>query len=171
MTTEPILLKTDTRLRVQTPPAQRDALLDLFATSTSTAKAFAAEHGIKYPTFMVWIQKRKLVPRDENVGGGGPISSSTAPTAPAAPFLQRSSASTGEVKWLEGLFSSPGMTPFSQPQPTSGSAVPAFAGSAARGAGLWVELPHARVLLQDHSQVALVAALLSALASSSKSNG
>lgn len=53
------LLKTDTRFRVRTPAAQRDALLDLYERGTLTAKAFAAEHGIKYPTFAVWIQQRR----------------------------------------------------------------------------------------------------------------
>jgi transposase-like protein len=53
------LLKTDARFRVRTPPAQRDALLDLYERGTLTAKAFAAEHGIKYPTFAVWVQQRR----------------------------------------------------------------------------------------------------------------
>ena len=53
------ILKTDTRFRVRTPVAQRDALLDLFQRGTLTAKAFAAAHGIKYPTFAVWVQQRR----------------------------------------------------------------------------------------------------------------
>ena len=53
------LLKTDTRFRVRTPAAQRDALLDLYAHGTLTAKAFAAAHGIKYPTFAAWVQQRR----------------------------------------------------------------------------------------------------------------
>lgn len=53
------LLKTDTRFRVRTPAAQRDALLDLYARGTLTAKAFAAAYGIKYPTFAVWVQQRR----------------------------------------------------------------------------------------------------------------
>lgn len=53
------LLKTDTRFRVRTPAAQRDALLDLYERGTLTAKAFAASHGIKYPTFAVWVQQRR----------------------------------------------------------------------------------------------------------------
>lgn len=53
------LLKTDTRFRVRTPAAQRDALLDLYERGTLTAKAFAAAHGIKYSTFAVWVQQRR----------------------------------------------------------------------------------------------------------------
>jgi transposase-like protein len=53
------LLKTDTRFRVRTPAHQRDALLDLYERGTLTAKAFAASHGIKYPTFAVWVQQRR----------------------------------------------------------------------------------------------------------------
>jgi transposase-like protein len=53
------LLKTDTRFRVRTPAAQRDALLDLYERGTLTAKAFATAHGIKYPTFAVWVQQRR----------------------------------------------------------------------------------------------------------------
>jgi hypothetical protein len=53
------LLKTDTRFRVRTPAAQRVALLDLYERGTLTAKAFAAAHGIKYPTFAVWVQQRR----------------------------------------------------------------------------------------------------------------
>jgi hypothetical protein len=53
------LLKTDARSRVITPLEHREALLDLFEASTATAKAFAAEHGIKYPTFYSWLLKRR----------------------------------------------------------------------------------------------------------------
>jgi transposase-like protein len=53
------LLKTDTRFRGRIPAHQRDALLDLYERGTLTAKAFAAAHGIKYPTFAVWVQQRR----------------------------------------------------------------------------------------------------------------
>jgi transposase-like protein len=57
-TTELAVLKTDTRGRVRTPAAQRDALLDAYDQSGMSAAAFARLHGIKYPTFASWRQKR-----------------------------------------------------------------------------------------------------------------
>ena len=57
-TTELVVLKTDSKGRVRTPAAQRDALLDAFDQSGMSAAAFARLHGIKYPTFASWRQKR-----------------------------------------------------------------------------------------------------------------
>jgi transposase-like protein len=54
-----IILKSDTRQRVVLPPERREALLDLFESTTASAKAFAAEHGVKYPTFAAWVQRRR----------------------------------------------------------------------------------------------------------------
>ena len=71
------LLKTDTRFRVRTPSDQRDALLDLYERGTHTAKAFAAVHGIKYPTFAAWVQKRRK--HSAMSPSPGPTSSESSP--------------------------------------------------------------------------------------------
>jgi len=57
-TTELAVLKTDSRGRVLTPAEQRETLLDAFEQSTMSAAAFARLHGIRYPTFASWRQKR-----------------------------------------------------------------------------------------------------------------
>ncbi len=57
-TTELAVLKADSKGRVRTPAAQRNALLDTFDQSGMSAAAFAQLHGIKYPTFAFWRQKR-----------------------------------------------------------------------------------------------------------------
>ena len=54
-----IILKTDRRGRVRTPAAQRQQLLDAFAHSGMSAAEFAAQAGVKYPTFAAWVQKRR----------------------------------------------------------------------------------------------------------------
>ena len=51
-------LKSDALGRVQTPPEQREALLDAFEQSGLSGAAFARLHGLQYPTFMSWRQKR-----------------------------------------------------------------------------------------------------------------
>lgn len=51
-------LKTDALGRVQTPLEQREALLDAFEQSGMSGAAFARLHGLRYPTFMAWLQKR-----------------------------------------------------------------------------------------------------------------
>ncbi len=53
-----MILKADARGRVQTPRDQREALLDAFEQSGLTGAAFARLHGLRYPTFMSWRQKR-----------------------------------------------------------------------------------------------------------------
>ncbi len=53
-----IELKTDALGRVQTPPEQREALLDTFEQSGMSGAAFARLHGICYQTFMSWLHKR-----------------------------------------------------------------------------------------------------------------
>lgn len=57
-TTELAVLKTDSRGRVRTPAEQRETLLDAFEQSAMSAAAFARLHGIRYPTFASWRQKR-----------------------------------------------------------------------------------------------------------------
>ena len=41
-------------------PSHRESLLDAFEGSGMSAMAFAAQHGVKYPTFMAWRKKRRL---------------------------------------------------------------------------------------------------------------
>jgi transposase-like protein len=61
-----IILKTDTKGRVLTPSADREALLDAFAQSGMSGAAFARLHGIRYTTFAYWRyarrQRRKAEP-------------------------------------------------------------------------------------------------------------
>lgn len=57
---EPVkLLKTDVNGRVRTPRARREALLDEFERTGSSAAQFAALVGVKYPTFASWVQQRR----------------------------------------------------------------------------------------------------------------
>lgn len=57
---EPVkLLKTDVNGRVRTPQARREALLDEFERTGSSAAQFAALVGVKYPTFASWVQQRR----------------------------------------------------------------------------------------------------------------
>lgn len=67
---EPVILKTDRLGRVRTPVAQREALLDAFERSGLSGMKFAALHGVKYPSFAHWVQKRKRR-RQPDRGGGG----------------------------------------------------------------------------------------------------
>jgi hypothetical protein len=53
------ILKTDTKGRVQTPPARRESLLDEFERSGLSASKFAALVGIKYQTFAAWATRRR----------------------------------------------------------------------------------------------------------------
>jgi hypothetical protein len=76
------IIKSDTRGRMQTPPARREALLDEFERSGLSAMKFAALVGIKYQTFANWAQKRRK----------GVISS------PAAVAAKNQS-----VRWLEAV--------------------------------------------------------------------
>lgn len=53
------LIKTDRLGRIQVKPEHREALLDKFEQSGVSGQQFAKQHGIKYPTFANWRQKRK----------------------------------------------------------------------------------------------------------------
>jgi hypothetical protein len=56
-----VILKTDGKGRVQTPPARRELLLDEFERSGLSGPKFAALVGIKYQTFAAWsLRRRKL---------------------------------------------------------------------------------------------------------------
>ena len=60
-TTLPIL-KSDTRGRVRTPAADREALLDLFEQGGMSGAAFARLHGLRYSTFAHWRTARRKRP-------------------------------------------------------------------------------------------------------------
>lgn len=53
------LIRSDTKGRVLVAADQRDALLDAFEQSGQSAMAFCRQHGLKYPTFATWVQKRR----------------------------------------------------------------------------------------------------------------
>ena len=53
------ILKTDTKGRVQTPPARRESLLDEFEKSGLSGAKFAALAGINYQTFAAWSLRRR----------------------------------------------------------------------------------------------------------------
>ena len=55
----PTVLKTDTKGRVHTPAAERDAILDLFEQGGMSGAASARLHGIRYPTFAHWRKQRR----------------------------------------------------------------------------------------------------------------
>lgn len=55
----PEILKTDTRGRIRTPPDRREALLDEFERGGTSMAQFAKLVGVKYPTFALWVQKRR----------------------------------------------------------------------------------------------------------------
>lgn len=63
--TEAPLIKTDRLGRLQITPEHRQMLLDKFDESGMSGLEFAKLHGIKYPTFAHWCQKRK---RERNAG-------------------------------------------------------------------------------------------------------
>jgi DNA-binding transcriptional regulator YiaG len=54
-----VVLKTDTRGRVQTSAARREQILDEFERSGLSGKKFAAVVGIKYPTLASWASQRR----------------------------------------------------------------------------------------------------------------
>ncbi len=58
-TEETLILKTDVLGRVRMPADRREAILDAFEQSGMSGQAFAAQIGVKYPTFATWVQKRR----------------------------------------------------------------------------------------------------------------
>jgi hypothetical protein len=59
MGTTSMILKTDSRGRVRTPPERREALLAEFERSGLSATMFSAMVGVRYQTFATWVQQRK----------------------------------------------------------------------------------------------------------------
>lgn len=78
--TNGVIIKTDERGRVRTPPERRETLLDEFEKSGLSATKFAALAGIKYQTFAAWAARRRK----------GPVAKG--PAAPADP-----------MRWLEAV--------------------------------------------------------------------
>lgn len=56
------ILKTDSKGRVRTPAANREALMELFDQGGMSGAAFARLHGIRYSTFAHWrnLQRKRL---------------------------------------------------------------------------------------------------------------
>ena len=55
------ILKVDETGRVRTPPEKRETLLAEFDRSGMTGAQFARFSGVRYPTLMNWVQKRRKV--------------------------------------------------------------------------------------------------------------
>jgi hypothetical protein len=62
------LMTTDARGRVRVPEERREALLDEFERSGLSGVKFAQMVGVKYPTFALWVQKRR---KARKLQGGG----------------------------------------------------------------------------------------------------
>lgn len=54
-----MILKSDSRGRVRTPPEQREALLAEFERSGLPATKFSALVGVRYQTFATWVQRHR----------------------------------------------------------------------------------------------------------------
>ena len=54
------VVKVDRAGRLRFTREQREALLDAFEQSGMSGAAFAREHGVKYPTFATWLQRRRM---------------------------------------------------------------------------------------------------------------
>ena len=59
MDTTSIILKTDSRGRVRTPPERRAALVAEFERSGLPATKFSALVGVRYQTFATWVQNHR----------------------------------------------------------------------------------------------------------------
>jgi transposase-like protein len=66
------ILKVDEVGRVRTPPEKRERLLAEFDRSGMTGAQFARFAGVRYPTLMNWLQKRrKEAGQSEQMAGRG----------------------------------------------------------------------------------------------------
>ena len=61
-------MTTDARGRVRVPEERREALLDEFEQSGLSGVKFAQLAGVKYPTFALWVQKRRKARNAQGVG-------------------------------------------------------------------------------------------------------
>jgi hypothetical protein len=80
------LIRSDTKGRVLVAADQREALLDAFERSGQSAMAFCRQHGLKYPTFATWVQKRRRGPEP-----GAPRFAEVMVDVPAGPVPSRNS--------------------------------------------------------------------------------
>lgn len=65
------ILKVDEAGRVRTPREKQEVLLDEFERCGMTGMQFARHVGVKYPTLMNWVQRRKRERQEEGSGEGG----------------------------------------------------------------------------------------------------
>jgi hypothetical protein len=63
------VLKVDVVGRVWTPRARREEVLDEFERSGMAAAKFTVFVGVKYPTFALWVQKRRRQRKGGEVAG------------------------------------------------------------------------------------------------------
>jgi hypothetical protein len=68
MTGDQKLMTTDARGRVRVPVERREALLDEFERSGLSGVKFAQMAGLKYPTFALWVQKRRKARKLQRAG-------------------------------------------------------------------------------------------------------
>ena len=80
------IVKTDRIGRIKTPRQRREALLAEFDQSGMSGAQFAKWAGIKYGTFITWVQKRRRKASESQANAG---------LAPAG--------SKSEVRWLEAV--------------------------------------------------------------------
>ena len=66
--TELMETKRDERGRRITPAAEREALVRAYRESGLTQKAFAKKEGVKYPTFVSWVQEQRRRSAKPKVG-------------------------------------------------------------------------------------------------------
>lgn len=78
------ILKVDEKGRVMTPRARQEEVLDGYERSGMTGMQFARHIGVKYPTLMNWVQRRR---RERKEGGGA-----------------------AGARWLEAVLETPGNT-------------------------------------------------------------
>jgi hypothetical protein len=84
------ILKSDARGRVRVPVGRQEALLDEFERSGLSGVKFAQLVGVKYPTFALWVQKRRRARAALTTEGAG------VSVAPARRPIRLFEAVTGE---------------------------------------------------------------------------
>ena len=67
-----MILKTDSRGRVRTPPEQRATLVAEFERSGLSATKFAALVGVRYQTLATWVQRQRQQRKAATKGRGRP---------------------------------------------------------------------------------------------------
>jgi len=67
------LMTTDVRGRVRIPDERREALLDEFERSGLSGVKFAQLAGVKYPTFALWVQKRRKARKAQGLGDASAV--------------------------------------------------------------------------------------------------